>query len=191
MDASSRRPGTQDVALTATADYRTVSAMEPAAGTGTVAPTYRGVLHASWLLVYLTAALSLFAGYVHVAYVDSHLREWWAYGAFFIAAANLQVLFAALLVRWPRAWLPYAGIAGNLAIISMYFITRTSGIPLGPHKRVVEEAGATDWATTAAQVGIIIALLAMLDGRPRRWIINGLLLLGAVAWVLRLTGHLQ
>lgn len=163
--------------------------MEPAAGT--VAPTYRGVLHASRMLVYLTAALSLFAGYVHVAYVDSHLQEWWAYGAFFIAAANLQVLFAALLVRWPRAWLPYAGIAGNLGIITVYVITRTSGIPLGPHRRVVEEAGATDWATTAAQVGIIIALLAMLDGRPRRWIINGLLVLGVLAWVLRLTGHLQ
>jgi hypothetical protein len=163
--------------------------MEPAAGTAV--PTYRGVLHASRMLVYFTAALSLFAGYVHVAYVDSHLQEWWGYGAFFIAAANLQVLFAALMVRWPRPWLPYAGIAGNLAIITVYVITRTSGIPLGPHRRVVEEAGATDWATTAAQVAVIIALLAMLEGRPRRWIINGLLVLGALAWVLRLTGNLQ
>lgn len=163
--------------------------MEPAAGT--VEPTYRGVLHASRLLVYATAALSLFAGYIHVAYVDSHLQEWWAYGAFFIAAANMQVLFAALLVRWPKPWLPYAGIAGNLAIITMYVITRTSGIPLGPHRRVVEEAAATDWATTAAQVAIIVALLSMLEGRPRRWIINGLLVLGVLAWVLRLTGHLQ
>ena len=163
--------------------------MDSAAGTAD--PPYRGVLHASRALVYATAALSLFAAYIHVVYVDAHLREWWAYGAFFIAAANLQVLFAALLVRWPRPWLPYAGIAGNLAIISMYVITRTSGIPLGPHRRVVEEATATDWSTTAAQVAIIIALLSMLDGRPRRWIVNVLLVLGVLAWVLRLTGHLQ
>ena len=162
--------------------------MESPAG---AAPPYRGVLHASRRLVYVTAALSLFAGYIHVAYVDSHLRQWWAYGAFFIGAANVQVLFAVLLVRWPRWWLPFAGIAANLAIITMYVITRTSGIPLGPHKRVVEEAGATDWLTTAAQVGIIICLLAMLEGRARRWIINGLLALGVLAWVLRLTGHLQ
>jgi hypothetical protein len=162
--------------------------MEPSAPT---APLYRGVLHASRTLVFVTAALSLFAGYIHVAYVDSHLREWWAYGAFFIAAANLQVAFAALLVRWPRRWLPYAGIAMNLAIVAMYFITRTSGIPLGPHSRVVEDAGATDWLTTAAQVAIIVCLLAMLEGRPRQWIINGLLALGALAWVLRLTDTLQ
>jgi hypothetical protein len=157
----------------------------------TAVPTYRGVLHASRTLVYVTVALSLFAGYIHVAYVDSHLQEWWAYGAFFIAAANVQVLFAALLVRWPRRWLPFAGIVANLAIIAMYVVTRTSGIPLGPHKRVVETAGATDWLTTAAQVGIIVCLLGMLDGRSRRWIINGLLALGVLAWVLRLTGHLQ
>ena len=172
---------------------RTVSDMDPAAGTVTPTPTplYRGVLHSSRTVVYLTAALSRFAGYIHVAYVDSHLQEWWAYGAFFIGAANLQVLFAALILRWPRWWLPYAGIGGNLVIIGMYVLTRTSGIPLGPHARVVEDAGATDWLTTAAQVGIVVALLSMLDGRPRRWIVNGLLLLGALAWVLRLTGHLQ
>jgi phosphatidylglycerophosphate synthase len=94
-------------------------------------------------------------------------------------------------VRWPRWWLPFAGIVANLAIIAMYVVTRTSGIPLGPHRRVVETAGATDWLTTAAQVGIIVCLLGMLDGRARRWIINGLLALGVLAWVLRLTGHLQ
>ena len=94
-------------------------------------------------------------------------------------------------MRWPRWWLPFAGIAGNLAIICVYVVTRTSGIPLGPHRRVVEDATATDWSTTAAQVAIVIALLSMLDGRPRRWIINGLLVLGVLAWVLRLSGNLQ
>ena len=40
--------------------------MEPAA---TAVPTYRGVLHASRTLVWFTAALSLFAGYIHVKMV--------------------------------------------------------------------------------------------------------------------------
>lgn len=169
--------------------YRTVSGMDPAAST--LAPTYRGVLHAPRLLVYLAAALSLGAGYVHFAFAESHFQEWWGYGVFFIVAGNLQALFAALLVWRPRAWHPLAGIAGNLAIVVVYVITRTNGIPLGPHSRVVEAAGAIDWVTTAGQVGIIAALIAMLDGRRRRWIINGLMLLGVIAWLLRLTGHLQ
>lgn len=164
--------------------------MDPAASS-LPRPAYRGVLHAPRLLVYLTAALSFGAGYVHFAYAESHFEAWWGYGVFFVAAGNLQVLFAVLLVWRPRGWLPLAGIAGNLAIVVVYVISRTEGIPLGPHARVVEEAGAVDWATTASQVAIIVALLAMLDGRLRRWIVNGLMLLGALAWMLRLSGLLQ
>jgi hypothetical protein len=175
--------------LKAAGGYRTVSAMVPAAPP--LSPIYRGVLRAPRLLVYLAAALSLLAGYVHVVYAESHFQEWWGYGAFFVAAGNLQALFAALIVWRPRAWHPLAGIAGNLAIVVVYVLSRTSGIPLGPHARVVEDAGAIDWATTAAQVALIGALIAMLDGRGRRWIINGLMLLGVLAWVLRLSGQLQ
>jgi hypothetical protein len=164
--------------------------MDPAA---TPAPpaTYRGVLRAPRLLVYLTAALSAGAGYVHLAYAESHFDAWWAYGAFFVAAGNLQLIYAALLVWRPRAWLPLAGIAGNLAIVVVYVLSRTNGIPIGPHARVVEDAGAVDWATTAAQVAVIAALTAMLEGRLRRWVVNGLMLLGAVAWLLRVAGPLQ
>jgi hypothetical protein len=165
--------------------------MDPAATPASPPATYRGVLRAPRLLVYVTALLSVGAGYVHFAYAESHFEDWWAYGAFFVAAGNLQAIFAALLVWRPRAWLPLAGIAGNLAIVAVYVISRTNGVPLGPHARVVEDAGAVDWATTAAQVAIIAALIAMLEGRLRRWIINGLMLLGALAWLARLTGTLQ
>ena len=163
--------------------------MDPAAAPMTL--TCRGILRAPRLLVCLAAALSLGAGYVHLAYAESHFQDWWAYGAFFVVAANLQALYAIVLVWRPRAWLPLAGIVGNLGIVVVYVISRTNGIPLGPHARVVEAAGTIDWATTAAQVAIIGALIAMADGRQRRWIINGLMLLGALAWLLRLSGHLQ
>ena len=153
-------------------------------------PDARVVLNAPRLLVYLTAALSAGAGYVHFMYADSHFEAWWGYGAFFLAAGNLQVLFAIVLLWRPRAWLPLAGIGANLAIVVVYVLSRTSGIPLGPHARVVEDAEAVDWATTAGQVAIIVALLMMLERRSRRWIINGLMVLGGLAWLLRLTDQL-
>jgi hypothetical protein len=175
--------------LNAVGGYRTVSGMDRAASSP--APSCRGVLHAPRRLVYLAATLSFVAGYVHFAFAESHFQEWWGYGAFFVVAGNLQALFAALLVWRPRPWHPLAGIAGNLAIVVVYVITRTNGIPLGPHARVVEAAGAIDWVTTAGQIALIAALIAMLDDRRRRWIINGLMLLGVLAWLSRLTGHLQ
>src|SRR3972149_1746351 len=47
--------------------------------------------------------------------------------------AALQVLFGLALVRRPRPWLLLAGIAGHLALISLYVVTRTVGLPpVGP-----------------------------------------------------------
>jgi hypothetical protein len=156
----------------------------------TLRSSLRATPRGSRLLVHFAVALSLAAGYAHFAYAESHFQEWWAYGVFFVAAGNLQMLFAALLVWRPRAWLAPAGIAGNLAIVGVYVISRTTGVPLGPHARVVEEAGAIDWATAAGEIAIVVALIAMLDGRLRRWTVNGLMLLGALAWLLRLSGDL-
>ncbi|MGH2942591.1 MAG: hypothetical protein ACRDLN_07460, partial [Solirubrobacteraceae bacterium] len=131
----------------------------------TLPSSHRAPPHASRLLVHLAVALSLAAGYAHFAYADSHFEEWWAYGVFFVAAGNLQMLFAALLLWRPRAWLVLAGIAGNIAIVGVYVISRTAGVPLGPHARVVEEAHAIDWVTAAGEIAIVVTLIAMLEGR--------------------------
>jgi len=136
------------------------------------------------------AVLSLAAAWVHFAYVGPHLRQWWAYGAFFLAAGVGQALFAPLVLRRPRAWLIAVGIAGNVAIVGMYVLSRTAGPPLGPHARVPERAGVVDLATTAAEIALVGVLLTMLGGRSRRWVLNLLLAAGVLLWALRLSGRL-
>ena len=134
--------------------------------------------------------LSLGAGYVHLAYLTSHWQEWWAYGAFFLAAGAGQLAFAPLIV-WRRSqWLCLVGIAGNLAIAGMYFLSRTSGPPLGPHAHAIEAAGAIDLLTLVAELAIVAVLLALLGTSARRWILNALVAGAAFAWALRVTGHL-
>ena len=142
----------------------------------------RGVLAA--------AGLSLLAGWVHLAYAGSHLRAWWAYGAFFIAVGLGQGLLAAVLLRWPRPGVALAGIAGNLGVVVMYVMTRAGGIPLGPHKGVVEKAGTIDLLTTAGEVAVIVLLLAMLRRTACRVTVNVILLCGALLWAGRLTDTL-
>lgn len=141
-------------------------------------------------LALCVAALSLAVAYAHFAFAASHFEDWWAYGVFFVAAGNLQALFACLVIWRPRPWLALAGIAGNLAILVVYVLSRTAGVPLGPHARVVEDAGTVDWLSAAGEVAIIALLIAMLEGRPRRLLVNALMALGALAWLLRLTGNL-
>jgi hypothetical protein len=138
----------------------------------------------------VAALLSLAVAWVHLAYMASHLREWWAYGAFFLAAGAGQAAFAPLVLRAPRPWLVLVGIAGNVAIVGMYVVTRTAGPPLGPHAHVPEAAGAVDLATTAAEVALVGVLLTMLGARARRWVGNALLAVALAFWALRLTGRL-
>jgi hypothetical protein len=138
----------------------------------------------------LAAVLSLGAAWVHLAYTASHLRQWWAYGAFFLATGVGQALFAPLVLRRPSAWLVLTGIAGNVAIVSMYVVSRTAGPPLGPHAHIPEAAGAVDLTTTGAEIALVGVLLTLLGGRTRRWVANLLLAGGVLLWALRLSGRL-
>lgn len=114
--------------------------------------------------LYAAAALSLVAGLLHLWVMPDHFEEWWGYGAFFLAAAAAQLLYAPMLLRWPTRAIFMAGIAGNLAIVVLYLLTRTVGIPLfGPEAGDVEGIGFTDVCATTSELGISLALgLALL-----------------------------
>jgi hypothetical protein len=137
------------------------------------------------------AGLSLLAAWVHLAYTASHWQDWWAYGVFFLGMGVFQGLCVPAIVRWPRsAPVALATIAGNLGIVGMYVLSRTAGIPMGPHEGVVEEAGAIDLAVTAAELAIVVCLITQLRPRPRRLVLNVLVAAGAVLWLLRLSDRL-
>jgi hypothetical protein len=132
------------------------------------------------------AALSLVAAWIHFSYTASHWRDWWAYGAFFLGMGIFQALCVPAIVRWPRnTWVALATIAGNIGIIGMYFYSRTTGIPMGPHAGIVEKAGAVDLATTAGEIALIAIVATMVGARSRRVILNALLVAGIGLWTAR------
>jgi len=115
------------------------------------------------------AALALAAGWIHVFVAPEHLEEWVGYGAFFVLVSVLQMGFALLLlVRTPpRSQLLWAGVLGNAAIVALWVITRTAGIPLfGPAAGEVEVVGALDIVSKLAELGLIACLVVMLRAVP-------------------------
>src|SRR5829696_1558772 len=83
--------------------------------------------------LYAAAALSFLAGLLHLWVTPDHFEEWWGYGAFFVVAAAAQILYVPIVLLWPTQIVLLGGIAGNLAIVMLYLLTRTVGIPLfGP-----------------------------------------------------------
>ena len=121
--------------------------------------------HATWwsgTTLNAAAALSLLAAIIHLLVAPEHFEEWWGYGTFFLASAGAQGLYAVGLLRRPGRPLLLLGMAGNLAIVILWLVTRTSGIPLlGPHAGEIEEVGFLDLACTLVEVGIVVGLGAL------------------------------
>ena len=109
----------------------------------------------------LAALLSLGAALVHSAVCPEHFREATIYGLFFLVAAGGQVAWAALALKRPSRLLLYGGVAGNVAFIALWAVTRTQGIPLGPGRDQAESIGTLDLIATSCEIGIVVcALLA-------------------------------
>jgi hypothetical protein len=66
-------------------------------------------------------------------------------------------------------------------------LSRTNGVPLGPHAGRPEAPGLIDYTATAAELGVVLALVAVLPRRAARWVIPLLILGGVTLWVARLT----
>ena len=125
----------------------------------------------SWLIRATVIAVSL--GLIHILATPLYFDQWLGYGVFFIAVAVLQVMYSmALAVGQPNRTLLWVGIAGNAAVIVMWLLTRTYGIPFGPMAGEVLPIGLLDAAaqTLAAiqivHLAVLVRVFDELGGRP-------------------------
>jgi hypothetical protein len=116
----------------------------------------------SRLVLYLAAVLSYVAALIHFFVIPQHFEEWWGYGTFFLGVGAFQGLYALVLLQWPGPSLFFSGIAANLAIVALWLVTRTVGIPFfGPHAGEMEAIGAADLAATTVELALSVALVAL------------------------------
>jgi hypothetical protein len=117
-------------------------------------------------VVVAAAVLSAAAAAVHVRVCPEHFGEAAIYGLFFLFAATAQLGWAALIWLRPRRSLLFAGAFGNAAVVALWVMTRTNGIPLGPGRGEVEAVGALDIVATGCELGVVLCAVALL-GFPR------------------------
>lgn len=120
-------------------------------------------------LLYAAATLSLIAALIHIWVMPEHTAEWWGYGLFFLIVAMGQALYSIAVLCTPRPWIVLLGIAGNLAIIAFYLVTRTVGIPFfGPNAGEREAVGPLDLGSKVIELVLVIVLLAVWKARRQR-----------------------
>lgn len=103
------------------------------------------------------AAASAGAGVVHAAVCPEHFREATSFGLFFAIAAAAQIGWAGLHLRRPSRSLWLVGAAGNAAVIVLWALTRTVGLPLGPEPGTAEALGRADVLAVLLEVVVVAA----------------------------------
>jgi hypothetical protein len=107
--------------------------------------------------------VSVAAGIIHLLAAREHV-EHPLVAAFFVSLACAQFAWGALVV-WRRSRIVLtAGIAGNLAVVGIWVLSRTTGIPIMDATRDVEAVGFADGVATlfelvsALGAGLLLSL---------------------------------
>jgi hypothetical protein len=111
------------------------------------------------------ALASLAAGGIHFAVMGDHFQEDLAVGLFFAAVAWAQVTWAVGMLVFPGRLLLLAGLVGNLGVIVIWAVSRTSGLPVGPDPWTAEAAGRLDILATAVELAIVVGCGVLLARR--------------------------
>lgn len=135
-------------------------AEEPAAATWLAGPPSR------YLRISL-ACLSVGAAVIHFAVMTEHFAQYWLFGVFFAVVAWAQLAWAAAIIWRPTRPLLLAGAVGNAAVLAVYLLSRTTGLPIGPGSGTAEPAGGLDVACSVFEL-LILAGALLAASAPRR-----------------------
>ena len=117
---------------------------------------------------------------VHAAVGPAHLAESSLFGSFFILAAVAQAGWAVLLLQSTTRALLVGGLAGNLAILSLWLTTRVVGLPFGlmpePHPFGTWDLTCAAWEV-AVVAGCAVALRSGVPPRIAALVASGLALI--------------
>jgi hypothetical protein len=110
----------------------------------------------------IIAALLAAAGGFHLAALPSHLHESAAAGAFFAAVALGQLAGAVLVATRPSSRTTVAVILGNVVVLAIWAVSRTTGLPVGGELGVREPLAALDGLAAVAEILVVAGALTVL-----------------------------
>lgn len=113
------------------------------------------------------AALSAGAAVIHVAMAPPHVGDSVVLGLGFVAAAWAQLATAWLALARPSRRLWSATILLDIALVGVWAVSRTAGLPFGEHAGHAESTNIVDLTCVAMElVALLLALRLTLRVRP-------------------------
>jgi hypothetical protein len=115
----------------------------------------------------LVASLAWAAGIMHAAASAQHLHEWPAAAVFFAVLAVAQVGLGVWLWARPDGRALVAAAAGSAAVVALWAVSRTAGLPFGPEAGDPESVGVLDVLATADELLLVACAVALARGGGR------------------------
>jgi hypothetical protein len=101
------------------------------------------------------------AGFVHAIVTPEHFREDFAVGLFTLAVTLGQMAVVVAGLNRPSRALWASAAAGNTVVLTIWALSRTTGLPVGPAPGTPEAVGLLDLACGAYEVAIVAGCLAL------------------------------
>ena len=116
------------------------------------------------------AAFLLGPAAIHFAVAPEHLREYALYGVLFVLLGLAQAAIAVLVLVRPSSALLLGGAALSLAVVALWLMSRTVGLPVAPVPWQPEPVGLPDLLSTLMEwlcAWLLIAADARLEAANR------------------------
>ncbi len=117
----------------------------------------------------LTLLLAVPAG-IHLAMIGEHLDESALFGVFFALTGAAQLIFAARIASRPTIGRVAGSVLVNAAVVMVWVLSRTAGLPIGPEAGHPEAVFLSDAVATGLEIVAIVfgvRLLARLRAQQR------------------------
>jgi FtsP/CotA-like multicopper oxidase with cupredoxin domain len=122
-------------------------------GTAMAAPVRRFAVRS-----YSGALLIAGAAAIHFAVAPEHFQEYLPYGLFFVSLGLTQLGLAAALLIAPSRRLYVIASCANVAVIAIWLVSRTIGLPLGPDAGKPEPVGFIDLLASVMEAIAVLVL---------------------------------
>jgi hypothetical protein len=107
---------------------------------------------------YTLVGLSAGAAAIHLYVVPEHLKEYWPFAVFFAGVAAFQAAWALAVLARPQRGLYGIGAVASAGLVTLWALSRTSGLPLGPEPWHPEAASLPDVLAVALESGLLLVI---------------------------------
>jgi len=109
------------------------------------------------------ALFSAAAGFIHAVVTPEHFAEARVIGVFMLAVTVGQMAVVVAALNRPSRALWVAAGAGNAAVVAIWVLSRTVGVPVGPEPWTPEAVGFLDLACAAYEIATLVACLGLVS----------------------------